>query len=46
MEANESKWTVLVDATLETYDPETLPYWDVFAAIADASIDTVKRVSE
>ena len=37
--------TVIHDATLSVYDPETLPDFDVFSAVVDVSADSIEAVS-
>ena len=37
--------TVIHDATLSVYDPETLPDFDVFSAVVDVSADSIEAAS-
>jgi len=46
MENETTARTVMHDATLKTYDPDTLPDFDVFHAVVDLSTDSVERVGE
>jgi len=35
--------TVIHDATLSVYDPDTLPDFDVFSAVVDLSAETITQ---
>jgi hypothetical protein len=46
MEEQITARTVMHDATLAVYDPDTLPDFDVFCAVIDESTRTVEQLSE
>jgi len=46
MEDQTTARTVMHDATLAVYDPDTLPDYDVFHAVVDLSTDTVEQLGE
>jgi len=45
MEDQTTARTVMHDATLKTYNPDTLPDFDVFRAVVDESTRTVEQLS-
>lgn len=38
--------TQIHDATLQTYDPDTLPDFEVFSAVVELSADAVEQEAE
>jgi len=42
---NTTPRTVIHDATLSVYDPDTLPDFEVFSAIVDVSADSIEAAS-
>ena len=46
MEDQTTPRTMMHDATLSVYDPDTLPDFDVFRAVVDESTRTVEQLSE
>jgi len=42
---NTTPRTVIHDATLSVYDPDTLPDFDVFSAVVDVSADSIEAAS-